>query len=906
MKKTITFLSKRAAMMLLATLLLTLTAQTAWAQDVVYYYYSINLAFSGGSGTVTMDGLEDPLIEGSNSNVGEIIGGVIDCHLHIKPDDGYKVSSVSYSYYQNETAGGGISGPHDCYMDGTPIDCTATISRDVWGDIDYDNLTFTVNVVFEQIDYSIHVDVQGGPGTVIINNNYVTGGGEIHNVTPRTIIQMTTMPVDGFSISSVTGSFPNFYGDKVDLDIRLPENGYEFTYPDAQIIKWDNPVVTVNIVFSPINYNITYNLDGGTNDSGNPDSYNIESGIVELKNPTKTGYTFDGWYDNENFGGERIYNFIADNDYDLHYLQNREFWAKWTANTYTVHFDANGGSGTMADMNLTYDGDWATLTAFGFTAPEGKAFKNWNTADDGSGASYDNEEWVRNLTTENGATVTLYAQWGKDISTCTAEVPDQSKKYRIIVDNNENLNDVTSISYKFDDANTHPEVAEQVGAVVKDGNKTLILGTDYRFGRVTMANGDEIPHTGSKVDDECRVEIEGMGDYAGSKWAYFMVTTPDAADTWGDLAWSFHAGTLTITGTGAMNPTSRDQYPWFSIANYIKTVTLSEGITSIAASAFAGTQNVHSYGNLTTINLPNSLTEIGENAFAYCVGLSIDLADLNGIEYPASAFSYIGSITGTLYDKADNSKAVTMMWQAGTNNVTITDRTLYKDGYWNTICLPFDVKADNALLTGATVKELDLNGYYDDKRTGFDEQSGSLYLFFQTPTADGNGVLLKAGTPYLIKWPSGENSTSDLTFNGVKVISSPLNITSKDNKVSFIGNFSPVTLKGGDASNLYIGIGKNAQNEDVNKLYWPSTDKTINSFRAYFTLDNPEPGGSGAPDLKIVLNFGEDENTTAINEHESHESHELSGAWYSLDGRKLDGKPTQKGIYIYNGKKIIK
>ena len=130
----------------------------------------------------------------------------------------------------------------------------------------------------------------------------------------------------------------------------------------------------------------------------------------------------------------------------------------------------------------------------------------------------------------------------------------------------------------------------------------------------------------------------------------------------------------------------------------------------------------------------------------------------------------------------------------------------------------------------------------------------------------------------------------------MKVISSPLNITSEDNKVSFIGNFSPVTLKGGDASNLYIGIGKNAQNEDVNKLYWPSTDKTINSFRAYFTLDNPEPGGSGAPELKIVLNFGEDENTTAINEHESHESHELSGAWYSLDGRKLDGKPTQKGL----------
>ena len=86
------------------------------------------------------------------------MGGVIDCHLHIKPDDGYKVSSVSYSYNKE---GGGIFGPDGCFIDGTPIDCIATISKNVWEDIDKDNLTFTVNVVFEAINYSIHVNVNG-------------------------------------------------------------------------------------------------------------------------------------------------------------------------------------------------------------------------------------------------------------------------------------------------------------------------------------------------------------------------------------------------------------------------------------------------------------------------------------------------------------------------------------------------------------------------------------------------------------------------------------------------------------------------------------------------------------------------------------------------------------------------
>ena len=53
--------------------------------------------------------------------------------------------------------------------------------------------------------------------------------------------------------------------------------------------------------------------------------------------------------------------------------------------------------------------------------------------------------------------------------------------------------------------------------------------------------------------------------------------------------------------------------------------------------------------------------------------------------------------------------------------------------------------------------------------------------------------------------------------------------------------------------------------------------------------------------------LGFDENTTAINEHEFNESHELSGAIYDLQGRKIANgqKPTAKGLYIVNGKKVV-
>ncbi len=60
-----------------------------------------------------------------------------------------------------------------------------------------------------------------------------------------------------------------------------------------------------------------------------------------------------------------------------------------------------------------------------------------------------------------------------------------------------------------------------------------------------------------------------------------------------------------------------------------------------------------------------------------------------------------------------------------------------------------------------------------------------------------------------------------------------------------------------------------------------------------------------APAQSAPAFLGFEENTTAINEHELHESHELSGAWYTLDGRKLQGKPSAKGIYVRNGRKFI-
>lgn len=93
---------------------------------------------------------------------------------------------------------------------------------------------------------------------------------------------------------------------------------------------------------------------------------------------------------------------------------NHKLIAQMELNTYTIAFNSNGGNGTMSDLAMTY-GTAKTLTKNGFTRT-GYTFKNWNIKQDGTGTSYADKASVNNLTTENGGTVTLYAQWTESFS----------------------------------------------------------------------------------------------------------------------------------------------------------------------------------------------------------------------------------------------------------------------------------------------------------------------------------------------------------------------------------------------------------------------------------------------------------------------------------------------------------
>ena len=126
----------------------------------------------------------------------------------------------------------------------------------------------------------------------------------------------------------------------------------------------------------------------------------------------------------------------------------------------------------------------------------------------------------------------------------------------------------------------------------------------------------------------------------------------------------------------------------------------------------------------------------------------------NGILYNGTY--YVAPATLTLADNADNSTIINTA-DGYVADVTLTGRTLYKDGAWNTLCLPFDA-TKTGLLAKAVIKELDTETAYDGHKTGFED--GTLYLNFK----DAESIV--AGKPYIVKWtdlsqehiinPSGE------------------------------------------------------------------------------------------------------------------------------------------------------
>ena len=244
-----------------------------------------------------------------------------------------------------------------------------------------------------------------------------------------------------------------------------------------------------------------------------------------------------------------------------------------------------------------------------------------------------------------------------------------------------------------------------------------------------------------------------------------------------------------------------------------------------------------------------------------------------------------------LDDQADNSDVIRQYDDGNFYNVVLKGRTLYKDGNWNTICLPFDMENFD-IENGAELRKLEEASI-----------SGTvLNLTFADATSD-----YVPNTPYIIRWNKGDdvvcplftnvsfNTTQDGNYdNGV----------SGSGRVRFIGTCKGTTFEAEDKSILLMGA--------ENQLFYPQPNPnggqnpSLGAFRAYFKI-----GEDGSQQARQLTGFNityNGEATTGIIETTTTNftnSTNADDAWYSLDGRKLQGKPTKRGVYLNNGKKVV-
>lgn len=303
----------------------------------------------------------------------------------------YEASECSLITYY-DTATTGISGPH----------LVATFSG-----LNLSNGTYYVMFVPKNSNYTGYNDCN--LGWTKVNN--------IEEAPSYTV----TLNTNGGAINS--GNVTSYsYGVGATLPTNVTKTGYTFggwftnsSFTGTAVTKIstsDTGNKTYYAKWTVINYTISYTLNNGTVSSSNKSSYNIETATFTLNNPTRVGYTFNGWTGTDITGSSKSVT-ISKGSTD-----NREYTATWTANKYTVTYDGNGGmygeSSTFTD-EATYGQPYTTQNNDSrFVYPKYE-FIGWNEKRDGTGTDwtdYINEEWV--WTGENYAkNITLYAQWRK-------------------------------------------------------------------------------------------------------------------------------------------------------------------------------------------------------------------------------------------------------------------------------------------------------------------------------------------------------------------------------------------------------------------------------------------------------------------------------------------------------------
>ena len=216
---------------------------------------------------------------------------------------------------------------------------------------------------------------------------------------------------------------------------------------------------------------------------------------------------------------------------------------------------------------------------------------------------------------------------------------------------------------------------------------------------------------------------------------------------------------------------------------------------------------------------------------------------------------------------------------------TLSGRTFFKDGNWNTLCLPFSLTEDQIAespLAGATIKK-----FYDGNVTG-----KHVDIVFSDATE------IDAGNFYIFKWAETGDDLANPVFNNVEIVKSDEYVVEKKDNDNFLifGNFDsfPIDPSVDGCYTYFLG--------SEGHLKYSDKYRVLNTFRIFFRFTADKNDASA---LELNLIFDDGNTQTGIVELDGVRKNKVNNT-YNLQGVKVND-PKQKGIYIQNGrKKVVK
>ena len=344
------------------------------------------------------------------------------------------------------------------------------------------------------------------------------------------------------------------------------------------------PSMTIDLYaqWTPVSYTITYDLKGGELAEANPTQYTVVTPTFELHNPAKDNYNFTGWYDEGDHRVESItigshgnlnltakwsekyvltfhnadvesveenneHKFVRPDDptktgyefvnwykeeglvnpfdFSLTVSANGDAYAKWSAISYTVTLDDQGGSGGAIDGGkATYGSD---MPALAIPTRVGYTFKGYFTEPAGAGTKYYNQDGTsaKQWDIANNVT-TLYAKWTVNEYTITYNLygghyaNEQSNVVTYTVESNDiNLLPVEKANYEFIGWKDHENPSNIIAVIPHGSYGDLVLDASFNALTTVLSHvgvaGDENWEAAVMQDDSANITDSAVAQYKG-------------------------------------------------------------------------------------------------------------------------------------------------------------------------------------------------------------------------------------------------------------------------------------------------------------------------------------------------------------------------------------------------------